>query len=118
MTQFLQDPEMQAVLIHVVDSEGDPLCGTAEVPAETITEDHWTEGLSTAQDVARLCPACDKQASERARAAHAAQQQERAAETKRQATAAFVVAVDLAKAGGLSHAECHAVVDSRPHTRA
>jgi len=45
-------------------------------------------------------------------------QEETAAETKRQATAAFVVAVDLAKAGGLSHAECHAVVDSRPHTRA
>jgi hypothetical protein len=44
--------------------------------------------------------------------------EQRAAEIKRQATAAFVVAVDLAKAGGLSHAECHQVVDSRPHPRA
>lgn len=40
---------------------------------------------------------------------------EQAAETKRQATAAFVVAIDLAKAGGLTHAECHEAVDSRPH---
>lgn len=38
-----------------------------------------------------------------------------AAETKRQARAAFVVAIDLAKAGGLAQEECHEAVDSRPH---
>lgn len=41
--------------------------------------------------------------------------EEQAAENKRQATAAFVVAIDLAKAGGLTQRECHEVVNSRPH---
>lgn len=42
-------------------------------------------------------------------------QESTAAENRRQATAALVHAVDIARAGGVSHEECHAIVDSRPH---